>query len=730
MLRGHRRAARLTLEQLAEASGVSARTLSDIERGRSRGPQHRTVTALADALALDGDTRTRFLELARDGRLEDHWSRPASGLHELPCGVADFTGRSRELIWMSDLVYTESAPGVGVVGLITGSAGLGKTTLAVRAARTLLPSFPDGAVLLDLFGLSPHPLPVPDALRALLRALGVPDQRIPPGAQERAALYRSLMRDRRMLIVLDNAGSEEQVRPLLPGGGASRVLVTTRRLLTGLEGVRRLALGPLQLTESIRLLAGILNGRPVDDTALTHLADMCGGLPLALRIIGNRLLSRPDWDAAELAARLAPEEHRLDQFKAGDLRIAVAFTMSYDHLAPSAQQVFRRLAAVPGRDFDAALASVAGGLPLGDAWEALDGLVDLGLLQDAAAGRYRFHDLVRLFARDRLQTEEGDDAPAVRERVTAWLLWAATAAGRWFEPGYGRPDPDFPALGSPEDAEDWLRANVENWLGALRSGTAAGRHSLVLDCAESMHWFSDRWTHAPPHWREVFGLGAQAAVALADPAQQATQLNYLAWVHWVPPGDPEAMLRCTAQALDLAERCGATAQVAAAHDYTSRALLALERPDEAASFAAVAAGMFQAVGDIDAYVQVLSQIGHCRRKEGRLTEALHQYRTALELIDDERSGMTPTIASQCRPYALMRIGQCLAGLDRRAEAVTALTEAVNLMDALQPNFRQAEALETLGALLDDDGRLYYERAARTYRQIGDEAAGLRCEAAI
>ncbi|MFI6253601.1 transcriptional regulator, partial [Streptomyces sp. NPDC051016] len=509
----------------------------------------------------------------------------------------------------------------------------------------------------------------------------------------------------------------------------SRVLVTTRRLLAGLEGVRRLALGPLQLTESTHLLAGILNGRAVDDTALTHLADLCGGLPLALRIIGNRLLSRPDWDAAELAARLAAEEHRLDQFRAGDLRIAGAFMMSYDHLAPSAQQVFRRLAAVPGRDFDAALASVAGGLPLGDAWEALDDLVDLGLLQDAGAGRYRFHDLVRLFARDRLQAEEGDDAAVVRERVTVWLLRTATAAGRWFEPGYGRPDPEFPALGSPEEAEDWLQANVENWLGALRSGTAAGQHSLVLDCAESMHWFSDRWTHAP-HWREVFGLGAQAAVALADPAQQATQLNYLAWVNWVPPSDPEAMLRCTAQALELAESSGATAQVAAAHDYTSRALLALERPAEAAASAAVAAGMFQVVGDIDAYVQVLSQIGHCRRTEGRLAEALHQYRTTLELIDDERSGMTPTIAAQCRPYALMRIGQCLAGLDRRAEAVTALLEAVDLMDALQPNFRQAEALETLGALLDDDGRPYYERAARTYRQIGDEAGSLRCEAAV
>jgi transcriptional regulator with XRE-family HTH domain/tetratricopeptide (TPR) repeat protein len=728
VLRGHRRAARLTLEQLAEASGVSVRTLSDMERGRSKGPQHRTVTALADALALGGDARTRFLELARDGRLGDHWNRPAGRLYELPWGVEDFTGRSEELIWMSDLVYTESAPGVGVVGLITGSAGLGKTTLAVRAAHALLPSFPDGAVFLDLFGISQRPLPVLDALRALLRGLGVPDQRIPPDARERASLYRSLMQDRRMLVVLDNAGSEEQVRPLLPGGGASRVLVTTRRLLAGLEGVRRLALGPLGLMESTHLLAGILNGRAVDDAALTRLAERCGGLPLALRIIGNRLLSRPDWDAAELAARLAAEEHRLDQFRAGDLRIAGAFMMSYEQLAPSAQQVFRRLAVLPGRDFDAALASVAGGLPLEDTWEALDDLLDLGLLQDGAAGRYQFHDLVRLFARDRLQAEESDDAAAVPERVTSWLLGMATAAGRWFEPGYGRPDPGFPALGSAEEAEEWLRANVENWLGALRSATTAGQHLLVLDCAESMHWFSDRWTHAP-HWGEVFRLGADAALALADPAQQATQLNYLAWVHWVPPSDPEAMLRCTAQALELAERSGATAQVAGAHDYTSRALLALERPDEAAASAAVAAGMFQAGGDIDAYVQVLSLIGHCRRKEGRFAEALQQYRRTLELIDDEGSGMTPSIAAQCRPYALMRIGQCLAGLDRRAEAVAALIEAVELMDALQPNFRQAEALETLGALLDDDGRRYYARAAQAYREIGDEAASLRCEAA-
>ncbi|MFD0501843.1 helix-turn-helix domain-containing protein [Streptomyces chiangmaiensis] len=440
VLRSHRRAARMTLEQLAEASGVSARALSDMERRRSRGPQQRTVTALVDALALDGDARKQLVELAREGRLRDRWARP-TGLSELPPSVGDFTGRAAELVWASELVYAESAPGVGVVGLVTGSAGLGKTTFAVRAAHSVRSSFPDGVFFLDLLGMSQRPLPATDALQLLLRALGVADQQIPGDSQARASLYRSLLRDRHVLVVLDNAASEEQVRPLLPGG-AGRALITTRRLLPGLEGVRRLALGPLPLPESAQLLAGILGERSASDgeSTLTRLAELCGGLPLALRIIGNRLVSRPEWDAAELAARLANEERRLDQFKAGDLKIANAFGMSYEQLADSARQMFRRLAVVPGQDFDAALAAVAGGVTIEDAWEALDDLVDLGLLFDSAAGRYRFHDLVRLFARDRLHQEEAAaKREALTERVTSWLLRMATMSGRWFEPGYGRP---------------------------------------------------------------------------------------------------------------------------------------------------------------------------------------------------------------------------------------------------------------------------------------------------
>jgi tetratricopeptide (TPR) repeat protein/transcriptional regulator with XRE-family HTH domain len=738
VLRGHRRAARLTLEQLAEVSGVSARTLSDMERGRSKGPQHRTVTALADALALERDARQELVELARDGRLRDHWTRPV-GLCELPRLIDDFTGRAAELVWMSELVYAETAPGAGVVGLITGSGGMGKTTLAIRAAHLLRPSFPGGVFFLDLLGMSPRPAAAADALRLLLRALGAADEQIPEDVQERASLYRSLLRNRQALVVLDNAGSEEQVRPLLPGDGASRALITAKRLLAGLEGVRRLGLGPLSLPEATELLTGILGRRASRDQAptLNQLAELCEGMPLALRIIGNRLVSRPGWDAAELAGRLADEEHRLDQFKAGDLKVASAFTMSYEQLADAARRVFRRLAVVPGRDFDSALAAVVGEVPAEVAWDALDELVDLGLLLDSTAGRYRFHDLVRLFARTRLEQEE---SPAEREaltaRVTSWLLRMATMAGRWFEPGHGHPvlpDPDLVVLPGAEAAESWLRVNVDNWLGALRSAADRGQHSPVLDCAQAMHWFSDRWAHAA-HWRLVFTLGAEAAAALDDLPLQAAQLNDLAWVHWVPPSDPHAMLRYAAQALDLAAKSGAQAQIAGSHQSTARAQLLLGRPDEAIASAFSAAKTFDAIGDIDAYVQCLLLIGLCQRGEGRHAEALEQFRTALALIDDQGSGMTPMIAARSRPDARFRIGQCLGALGCRAQAIVALTEAIGLMETLAPDIRQADALDTLAALLAEDGRTEqsrrtYLRAAQIYEAVGDAEASGRCHAA-
>ncbi|WP_089103598.1 tetratricopeptide repeat protein [Streptomyces hyaluromycini] len=636
---------------------------------------------------------------------------------------------------------SDLGPGVAVVGLVTGSAGLGKTTFTVRAAHAVRRGFPDGVFFVDLFGMSQRPLPVDDALALLLGALGVAAQQVPADTHGRASLYRSLLRERRVLVLLDNAASEEQVRPLLPAGGAARVLVTSRRLLSGLEGVRRLVLGPLQLPEATELLTGILGERSATDgePALTRLAQLCGGLPLALRIIGNRLVSRPDWGADELARRLADEERRLEQFRAGDLKIANAFGMSYEQLAPAARRIFRRLAVVPGRDVDAALAAVAGGTSAEDAWDALDDLVDLGLLQDTAEGRYRFHDLVRLFARDRLQREEtAAERAALAERTTSWLLRTATAAGAWFGPADSRPEvPDaglagLAPLASAEEADEWLRAGVDNWLGALRLAAEGGRHTEVLDCAESMGWYSERWVHGP-HWNEVFTLGAMAAAALGDHGRHAAQLNHVAWVHGVQTLDAEAVLRCTAEAMDLAARSGATAQIAWAHCRAVPGYRLLGRLDEAAASASRAAEMFKGLGDTRAYCSSLVNLGLCRRDQGRHEEALESLREVVALAGAAGSGMTPGTAAFVRRHALAPLGGSLALLGRRAEAVAALTEATAPGERLDPSHWQAGALEQLAALLAEEGRdaesrLAYERAALMFETLGDADAHHRCAA--
>ncbi|WP_327250368.1 ATP-binding protein [Streptomyces sp. NBC_01244] len=736
LLRRHRHAARLTLEQLAEASGVSARTLSDMERGRSKGPQQRTVTALADAFALEGSDRKQLIELARDGRLRDHWTRP-TGLCELPRGIDDFTGRIAELAWTRNLVHDADSTAVAHVGLITGPAGLGKTTFAIHAGNALRPDFPDGVYFIDLFGMSSSPLAADQALAPMLRALGVPDQQMPPDTAGCASLYRSLLRDKRVLVVLDNASSEEQIRPLLPGGGLGRALVTSRRLLAGLEGVRRLNLGPLPLPDTTQLLTGIMRDHRAKDSesVLTQLAQLCGGLPLAVRIIGNRLVSRPAWSAAELATRLADDERRLDQLKSGDLKIANAFQMSYEQLAPPARKVFRRLALVPGRDFDSALAAVVGEISLSDAWDVLDELIDLGLLQDGAAGRYRFHDLVRLFARERLKAEDPqDEREAIGETMRSWLLRMAITAGRWFEPAYGRPerpDPDLAELPTPEAADQWLRVNADGWLSALRTAAGEGRHSAVLDCSESLYEFADRWMHAP-HWYEVFTLGAEAAAVLDDPPRRAGQLNSLAWVHLVPRDEPETALRYATEALDLATRCTSSAQIASAHHHAGAALRRLGRLDEATAAETLAAEMFKAAGDIDGYCQCLGALGTCLRDAGRHAEALEQYQELWSLLNDDRSGATPGMAAFLRPIVLSRVGECLGLLGRRAEAITELTEAISLMEQAQVPVQQARALETLASLLAEEGRpdesgRAYARAAEVFEAVGDADASRRCQ---
>jgi transcriptional regulator with XRE-family HTH domain/predicted ATPase len=402
-LRAHRHAARLTMEQLSERSGVSARAISDMERERSAAPQRRTVQALAEALALPETEQAAFLAAARAGRP----MAPAvpAGLCALPRPVPDFTGRGREMAQLNRLATSaQPAPTVAPVVTVSGTAGVGKTTLAVQAAHLLGTAFTGGTIFVDLRGMDARPAGAAETLARLLGALGIRDGDIPADETDRAGMYRELLHHRRALVVFDNVADESQVRPLLPGSGPSMTVITSRRLLAGLEGVHRLNLTQLPADDAAALLRHIIGDR--EPGAVAEVAELCGRLPLALRIVGNRLMSRPRWTVRHLADRLSDERRRLDQLIAGDLRIAAAFNLSYTQLSPRARRLFRRLSLAPIADFDARLARTLDPVEPEGIEDSLDELVELSLLHAHVDGRYRFHNLIRLFARERLAEEE------------------------------------------------------------------------------------------------------------------------------------------------------------------------------------------------------------------------------------------------------------------------------------------------------------------------------------
>ncbi|CAM3682012.1 helix-turn-helix domain-containing protein [Occultella aeris] len=513
LLRRLRTTADLTLEQLAERSGVSDRALGDIERGAALGPHHRTMLAIAGGLQLPEPERLVLLAAARAGRRRGVPSGPPpaaphprvtgpdGGAHlPLPRAVPDFTGRAAELAVVAAALGgeggTDGSAGAGgdddatrrlygavaPVVVVTGPPGYGKTSLAVRAATLLRESFPE-QVFLDLGAMTPASLEPGEVVVELMRALGH------EGAAGRTdpARLRDLLAGRRVLVILDDADSEAQVRAALPGAGPAAVLVTSRRALTGLDGVRRVQLDRLADADAQALLAAILPQGQASAPELARLARLCDGVPLALRIAGNRLASRRGWTVAKFADRLAVRDRRLDALTAGDLAIRTAVGLSYRQLGEAAQRLFRRLALVDGRTFGLGLAAAVSGLEVWSAEVLLDELVELGLVQPATGDRYLLHDLLRLYAHAELGAHE---APAQRElaraAADAWLLDTVVRAGRWFEPevlGTGSTDLSSPVpLASADEARAWLMAEVDNWFPALARADASGTHRQ-LDAA-------------------------------------------------------------------------------------------------------------------------------------------------------------------------------------------------------------------------------------------------------
>jgi tetratricopeptide (TPR) repeat protein/transcriptional regulator with XRE-family HTH domain len=721
LLRRHRGDAGLTIDELAAASRVSVRAISDVERGRSLAPHRRTVDALVRALALPDGAAANLREAARAGRRAQ---RPAT-VFAPPRAVVDFTGRDSQLRWLGELVTHQP----GGVAVISGPPGLGKTALMLQVASRHGESFPDGVLFLDLRGLDADPPRPADLLLRVLTALGMREGQVQDDEDARSAQYRALLSRRRVLLLLDNAADEAQVRPLLPGVGATVTIVTSRRGLAGLEAVERLALPALTRGEAVALLQRIIGPRRAGaepEAALLGLADICGNLPLALRIAGNRLLSRPDWSIEYLLRQLADQDQRIGLLVAGDLQVAAPFMLSYRQLSAAAARTLRRLSLVPGPDSDPNLAAQLTGLSVRETAAALEELTELGLLQPGTGGRYRLHDLIRLFARARLGEEEGpQERRRAEDTMVTWLLDTAITAAHWFDPTYAGRVAATVTPGAPASAEEagrWLEQESLNWLGALRMAFAGGRHAEVMAVARAMHWFSERWRHWGS-WLEVFQMSAASAEALGDRRGRAIHLNYVAWAyttfalrHELADAPAREAMRLARDVGDLREQGWSWLCIGSA---------ARRHGDAAGAQDAArhSLPLFEAVAEWDGYSQGLSLLAASLAQAGRHRDAIDQYRRLEALLADPGRAPSPLVSDITAGHLRLNIGLSLLALGRWKPAAESLEAALPMVQRSGVRQSEARCRYGLGSALTqlgrvDEARAHLRRAVRVARQVG------------
>ncbi|GHH35002.1 ATP-binding protein [Lentzea cavernae] len=696
-LRFYRSRVPLTQEELAERTGLSTRAISDMERGRTLSPQFRTVQLLVTGLDLRDDEAAEFTALARASRVVAVQQRPeapfAVASSSLPPVLIELTGREGEKQLLDGFAADASASSRLQIAVVHGAPGSGKTALAVEAGHRLGARFADGCVFLDLRGTDPEPLTPDRAAHRLLRSFGVDERQIPADPDDRLSLYRSQLRDRTVLLVLDNAANEAQVRPLLASSPGTLVLLTSRRILTGLDARHRLALELLPLGRSVELLRAVTGPGRIDaePEAALRVAELCGGMPLALLIAGNRLTSRPQWTISHLAGQLEDERRRLSVLRAGDLQVRAAFEISYHQLGPGAATLFRRLALVPGPGISSVLAAVL----TPDAEEALEELADASLLGiSEIPGRYTRHDLLHVFAAERLELD--DDPAAVQEartRLRHRLLDVATRAALFF-------DHDVPAerLGPVHDKESaarWLELELENWREALKAAAEAGEHEHVLVLAQAMHWYSDM--HGVGElWREVFSAGADAAGELGNAKDAAEQLNYLSWALYALCGRPHEALAVHEKAAAI--QIDDTITEAWTYYYGSAIRRRLGEAQKAVELGRRSVALFERAGYRIGENLALSLLGLMLHTAGDLTEAVEVQQRG---VDQHReAGGDDELLSMI----LIRLATTLAAAGQVTAAQDLLDEAETLFRKHSNTAGTARVQHNRGLVLMDAGR--------------------------
>ena len=696
LLRRLRDEAGLTQEELAEAASLSPRSVSDLERGVNRTARHDTARLLAGALGLTGPQRALFEAAARghapaDEVLAAGETAPAAATRTLPRDIASFTGRAAELAQLAGAVTGAAAAGGGLVGIhaIGGMAGVGKTAFAVHAAHRLADRFPDGQFFLPLHAHTPGQRPVDpaDALASLLLTAGVGAQQIPPGLAARAGRWRDYLAGKKVLLVLDDAASHEQVTPLLPGTGGSVVLVTSRRHLTAVEDAAAISLDTLAPDEAAALLAR-LAGRPglrAGDGPAAELTRLCGYLPLAIGMLARQLHHHPAWDAADLAAELAAAVDRLELMRAENLSVAAAFDLSYQDLTEGQQRLFRRLGVHPGTDIDAYAAAALDGTGLATARRHLDGLYDQYLLTEPTRGRYRLHDLLREHARALAADGDPADGDAAARRLLDYYVHTAAAAGQHIETRNtpvgrappGGPPAVTPLLSTAGQAWAWLEAERANLHAAAGFAAASGRPGPAIAIPAAISGF----LFARGHWDQSAGLH-QGALAIArqagDRAGQAGALNELGPLQRVT-GDCPAAAASLTRALEL----------------------------------------YRDLGDRLGQASALDQLGRVQRDTGDYPAAAASHQQALALYRDlgHRAG---------EALALTNLGTLQASTGDYPAAAASCQQALDIARDIGHPMSQAMAITNLGLVQSRTGdypaaAASYQQALALFRDLGDRA---------
>ncbi|MFC6885783.1 MULTISPECIES: tetratricopeptide repeat protein [Actinomadura] len=785
------------------------------ERAERRGPGPRPVprsgAPRAGGPAKAGRTRSGIA--VRTGvRLETSSGRPPGT--PLPADNPFFTGRTVSLGKLDLLVAQSELPRAVV---IQGMAGVGKTTLALHWAHRVAERFPDGVIFTDLRGTARSPVTPAEAMGQVLRGVGVPGDQLPRTEDELGAQCRSLLRDRRTLLILDNAASARQIRPLLAAAGAGFVIVTSRRRLPALlEGadIRTLELREMVTQEAVDLIAAVLG--PADarvreeHRAVERLARECGFLPLALAVMAGKLAENPGESIAgtvrELADHDAPaaapytaglpvtsglveaglqegllHESFLHESLLNDgagqgtglheagpqgLRAVLSptFDVAYRGLRRDQREAFRRLALVAGPDFTPATLATLMDRPLDEASECLDGLRQAYLVHDAAPGRYRLHELLRDFARERGLSEDADnDRLAAQRRLLAGYLADARAAGaalgRHRRPSLAGPSARPPSTPAADRAAGlaWFEAERRNLVAAVHQASRLGLHRTCWELADALFDFQAFRRYSEDNIA-VHHAGLRAARTEEDWAAAAVMLHNLAVAHFElgravqavgygedarrafrsadPPdrygeaislgtlADVHAALGRYLTAIEHARRAlGVHASldddggVAKGHETLARAHLGLGDYEAALAHAGEALGVRRRTGDLPGVAETLLTLAQVHRRRGDVHEAVSHALEALYIRQDhaDRHG-----AAQ----ALTELARMNAGLGLRDMAQKDAEQALRTYRALGARHGEARALTTLGMLMCDAARFaeaftYCGQALRLHREIGD-----------